>query len=236
MSAVIEGGTLLLALAAGYAHASVVESWCHDRIQHASRRGLRRSEHVPGLGKLVRDSWRSHAVVHHSMSFRADHVSRFQSHHLEERATEYCQTHGLDPANNFGLTLSTKGFVRFMLPFMAINLLALFLAPPIVSIPFVMMSLAPSALSKFVHPYLHEPYGETVTRGPLLIRCLLRTSVGRAMWVHHFLHHRHPSVCFNLLLPLGDWLRGVTKQPSAEDLLELQRVGGPSPVVRRWRV
>lgn len=229
MSFLSDGGTLLLALTAGYTHASVVESWCHDKIQHASTPALKSCDRFAFWGKLVRDSWRSHTVVHHNLSYRTDHVSQFQSCLQAERASEYCENHGLDPANNFGLTLSPTGLVRFMLPFMAINLVVLLLAQPIVAVPFVLMSLMPVVLSKFVHPYLHEPYVETATTGPILIRFLLRGSLGRAMWVHHFLHHRYPKVCFNLTWPIGDWLRGAHKRASAEDLFELQRIGGPLP-------
>ncbi len=42
-----------------------------------------------------------------------------------------------------------------------------------------------------------------------------------------FVHHRHPKFSFNLMMPIGDWLRRVDREADALDMIELRRVGGP---------
>lgn len=227
MFTVVDSALFLSGIVTGYAHASFVESWSHDRIWHARKQTLARCHRLPIVGASVKNAWKSHSVVHHGMSFRRDHVTQFQSTAEEGGAHAYFQDNHLALANDYGLTVNLGGFLRFMIPFMLLNTVVAVTAPLLVSLPFALMSLMPALFSTFVHPYMHLPFDEAQATAPWPIALLLRSPLGPRMWIHHFLHHRHPRVCFNLGIPIGDWLRGVSSSPTAADIWELQRVGGP---------
>ncbi|MCP4447456.1 MAG: phage integrase family protein [Myxococcales bacterium] len=227
MPSISDVAVLVTGVVTGYVHASFVESWSHDQICHARRSTLDRYGQLPFFGRRLRNSWRSHTAVHHGMTFRPDYTMQFASSDEEARACTYVLQHRLDPGNDFGLSVSLTGFFRFLLPFMVLNTVVVIVAPLLLSIPFVVLSLVSPLFSKFVHPHLHKPYKRACSTAPLLIRLLLRSPMGPTMWTRHFLHHRHPRFSFNLMMPIGDWLRGVTWDADALDLVELRRVGGP---------
>ena len=72
-------------------------------------------------------------------------------------------------------------------------------------------------LSKVIHPYLHMRHDEAVRRASAPLRWLLASGYMRYVWRHHWLHHRYPRSNFNLLIG-GDWIRGVQRSPSDDDL------------------
>ena len=228
MISVIEAAYLLLGLVGGYVHGSFVESWCHDKIQHARRPSRDRNRRYPLVGKHLENAWKSHAVAHHGMTYAASHVDQFASSAHAARARAYFQEHALDPANDYGLTVTPAGFLKFLLPFTPVCTMVALVAPTLVSIPFCLMALLSPMLSRFVHPHLHRPYEEALATAPALVTLLLTGPLGEALWVRHFVHHRRPGVCFNLMLPIGDWLRGVHRTATEADLAEARQGGRTS--------
>ncbi len=219
---------VLLAIIVGYAHASLVESWCHDAIWHARKKTLRTTKTVWVIGTSLRKAWKSHSTVHHKMSYRRVHTIQFQTQMDQDNARNYCLDNKLPLANQFGLTVDLAGFFRFMAPFMILNIVVVSIAPLLFALPFVLTSFLPALFSTYIHPYMHQPLAMGLDTAPLAIRLVLQSRLGREMWVHHFVHHRHPRVCFNLGIPVGDWLRGVCRRPSPSEISEIRRIGGPA--------
>ncbi len=216
-----------LGVAAGYVHASFMESWCHDNMQHASRVERDSYKNIPALQTLIERCWQSHTLMHHSMSYRQDHVTQFSSPDEQQKLGNYANEHGFDLRENFGLSVHGLSTMQFLGPFLPASLLFTVLTPPTIAVPFAMMSCASLAHSKYVHPYLHKPYKEALAEAPLPIAAYLKTNRGKKMWVDHFVHHRHPKFNFNLLGRIGDKLRGVFREPDTHDIIEIKRIGGP---------
>ena len=87
-------------------------------------------------------------------------------------------------------------------------------------LPFVLWP----ALAQFIHPYLHMSVVEVEAIAPPFIRWFSRTRYFRFLAIHHWIHHRYEHCNYNLLLG-GDWLLGVVREPSDEDLSEIAKLG-----------
>lgn len=136
-------------------------------------------------------------------------------------------------AEDYGATLHFRSVVLFVLPIMPVVGPALWLLPWSASLGMLPVLAAYPLLSKVVHRYLHRPYAEALAIAPPLLRPMLRSSYARFLWRHHWLHHRHPRCNFNLLLG-GDWLRGVHRRPTDEDLTAMRSTGLPVDSIDRF--
>jgi hypothetical protein len=116
-----------------------------------------------------------------------------------------------------------------------------FIAPLLPAIPISHFALGPLAtlgccaalalpplFSNFLHPYLHMPYSSAIHSAPWWLKPMTKTAYFRAMCTNHFPHHKYIASNFNLVLG-ADWIRGVARKPSAQDVEAMLRLGLPIP-------
>ena len=87
--------------------------------------------------------------------------------------------------------------------------------------------MASPSKSKWFHPDLHEDYERTCREASWLARAYLKSPIGKFTWVYHDMHHRKPSINFNLVGILGDLVTGRFRWPRAEDREKAFRRRGP---------
>jgi hypothetical protein len=125
----------------------------------------------------------------------------------------------------FGLIIMLASAPWFLwLPMTTLPLVWSFCGPLGAAAAFCPMILPP-LLSRTVHKHIHRPYGQGKDGGAV-VEWLLASRYGRMMIRHHWLHHRYNDVNFNLLLG-GDWILGVGRLPSNEDLSRMEADGIP---------
>lgn len=170
-------------------------------------------------------------MIHHGRTFRRDHVTQFGSAHeqqvLDADLLNAGLPQGLFRSERYGLTVGNRGMLKFLLPFLALMLPLSLCLPQPMGIPFAAMMFVSPILSRYLHPYLHAPYRLAVQQAPWPIRLILTSRYGISVWRHHWLHHRRPSVNFNLMLFGGDELRGRSRRPSHAELNMIRAEGGP---------
>jgi len=216
-----------LGLSGGYLFISFAESFIHDHIGHARHWFRQLQLRFPRALHAFRETYRSHSLVHHAWTFD-DHVTRFpndeRKHRVDARLHDAAGQHIID--DDYGTTLTIRSMILFVAPILPVVLPAIILLPsPMamgICIPFVIYPL----MSKVIHPYLHMRHADALNQAPWALRWILNTRYMRFVWRHHWLHHRYPRSNFNLLIG-GDWLRGVYRGPSEQDLEEMKNVGMP---------
>jgi len=221
---------LILGLVAGYVVASFVESIAHQHISDAPNRYRLFWKRHPRLFSQLLETYFSHHIIHHVRTFRTDHVTQFSSAEEKEKVDAVLAKHGRHGAvikkANYAVKLQGGGAFTFIVPLIA--------AWPLVYLAFgfwaavgaVVSMSGPPILSNWVHPHLHKPYVRALEEAPAWAALILRTRYGRAMMRNHFLHHRYEDCCYNLLLG-ADYVRGVYRSPTAEDVAEMERIGIP---------
>ncbi|HEX5038282.1 MAG TPA: hypothetical protein VFX30_14085 [bacterium] len=217
-----------LGLVSGYVHTSLVESLCHNYLQHASRATRDVYEQHPILSKPLMDAWKSHTMGHHVLTFRKSQTEMHHSLESELDATLYSLENGFDPAELNGLTVNWRGFFKMLVPFAPLCGLAYYFLPAAFSVPFAIMALHCPAKSKWIHPWHHVAYELACRFAPAPVAWYLRTFLGRFEWVYHDMHHRKPSINFNLAGFLGDLITGRMKWPTAKDWEIARLRNGPS--------
>src|SRR5262249_22322250 len=136
---------------------------------------------------------------------------------LEKRAEKIRD--GSIEKTSFGLRPTWPGMLGFILPTVpSLPLFAIAFGPWSV-VSALPLLVATPALSRWIHPYLHQNRAMPAEEPPWWVAWLLRTTYFRAVARHHFLHHKYPDCNFNLLLG-GDWLLGVHRSPSHGDIEE----------------
>lgn len=218
----IFGGLIL-----GYLFASLAESFQHRLFGHTPRRMRELWRRYPALLGWLRWVWWSHTVVHHGSSAGKRFCSPL-AHQADLLARMNPEERRRAVDTQLGLTIMLNSFVWFMwLPMSTLPLLFLALGTSGALAGFVPMFLPP-LLSKLVHPQIHRPYAIARQEATGVVGWLLRTSYGRAVIRHHWLHHRYPGKNFNLLLG-GDWILGVHRRATESDLREMSSLGLPVP-------
>lgn len=223
----IETGHTIMGLVLGYLIVSVCESYFHRTVGHTSARFRKLYRRIGRLGGFVLRAWHSHFVIHHLGTYRENHVTQFTSAGEEARLRRKLEVNGKAhiPAQDYGLRVGGPGeFVRYMAPTLPIMAVACFLGGPWFSlgaiIPFIVMPL----MSEYVHPLLHLPHDKARAAAPVLLKPLVATRCFRYIARHHWLHHRHLDVNFNLL-PGGDVLLGCHRAPTSTELEEMAAIG-----------
>jgi hypothetical protein len=159
------------------------------------------------LGQSLLDAWYSHHVVHHFLTFRENHVTQFGSEEERSRLDSRLKTQCIDDIIDcrYGMLLCCLGDGWFTVG---------------ACIPFCIWPL----LAQFVHPYLHMRYDSVMKCGPIAIKMLARTAYFKYLARHHWLHHRYTHCNYNLLLG-GDYVLGVHRSATAQDIDEMHAIG-----------
>jgi hypothetical protein len=228
MTTLIILASIIAGLVCGHFTISVCESFFHRTIQHASPR-LRRWYGKAGRpGQALLDAWYSHHVVHHFLTFRANHVTQFGSD--EERARlnwRLRSQHANDIIEcGYGVILGSrpKSYARYMAPTLPFFVSLCCLGGGWFTIgAFVPFCIWP-LLAQFVHPYLHMQYDSVMKRESIMIRVVARTAYFKYLARHHWLHHRYTNCNYNLLLG-GDYVLGVHRSATAQDIDEMRSIG-----------
>ncbi|MCI0466290.1 MAG: hypothetical protein L0Y57_04690 [Beijerinckiaceae bacterium] len=215
-------------LVCGHLTISLCESFFHRTIQHASPSLRRWYEKAGWPGQSLLYAWYSHHVVHHSLTFRANHVTQFRSDAERSKLNSRLKTECIDDIIEcrYGVILGSqpKSYVKYIAPSLPIFTSLCCLGGGWFSIgacvPFFIWPL----LAQFVHPYLHMRYDLVMQRGPIVIRALARTAYFRYLARHHWLHHRYKNCNYNLLLG-GDYILGVHRPATAKDIGEMRSIG-----------
>lgn len=223
---------LLVGIAVGYLAASFLESIGHEYVSHAPNRFRLFWKRYPRLFSPLLRSYFSHQIIHHTRTYRKDHVTQFTSDEERVRVDVLLAKHGrhgeLIKRTQYANKLRGGGSIlTFVGPLVAVwPLIYLALGKWAAIGAFISLS-GPPILSIWIHPFLHMPYDEARRQAPAWISWILGTPYGRAMIRNHFLHHRHGNCCYNLLLG-ADYIRGRSRNPTADDISEMKRIGMPS--------
>jgi hypothetical protein len=219
-------GQVLMGFAVTYLAASLSESYIHRNVGHASRRAQRFwRKHPCLLSHLLRAHYR-HAVVHHGLTFRTDHVTQFADVRDKARVDQAVRG-AWDPLierEEYGLTIGPRGFLTYNLvvfPFLWLIYLWSGPWPCVGALPVLPLT---TSLSMVVHRYLHLPHRVAVRAAPWPLALLLSTRYFRAVARHHYLHHRYGNCNYNLLLG-GDFLLGTSRRASPQDLRAMLALG-----------
>lgn len=210
---------ILLGAVVGYITVSLAESFLHRNIQHASKT-VRALWTIPLLGPVLKRSWYDHHVIHHHATFRSSYIRQFSSCDqrlaLERKLTQL--NYGSTIDRKFGMSLGgVSNIARFVLPVIPavaaeMLLLGVWAWPGI-----VVAAVVYPMMSKYFHSYMHATCAEA-TRAPWHIRWLVTSSYGRAVRLHHWMHHQYETCNYNLIIG-GDWLLGVHRGASPDDVL-----------------
>jgi hypothetical protein len=220
--------SIILGFVGGHFTVSVCESIFHRTIQHASPK-LRHWYGKAGIiGQALLDAWYSHHGVHHLLTFRANHVTQFASDEERTRLNSRLKTKRANDIieRRYGVILGSrpKSYAKYVAPTLLFFVPLCFLGGGWFTVgacvPFCIWPL----LAQFVHPYLHMPYGSVMKQGPIVIRALARTAYFKYLARHHWLHHRYIDCNYNLLLG-GDYVLGVHRPASAQDIAEMRAIG-----------
>jgi hypothetical protein len=210
-------------LSVGYMVASMAESIQHRVFGHAPQALRQLWRKHPTLFGWLRWTWWSHAVVHHSTASGRWFCSP-ESRYLPLLCRMTPRERYIAVRTTFGLTITLNSFGWFMwLPMATLPLLWMLLGTLGAVAAFLPM-LLPPLLSMTVHPYIHRPYHNAIDDASVAVRWLLRTWYGRMMIRHHWLHHRHPTINFNLLLG-GDWVLGTARPATEKEAGEMYAQG-----------
>src|SRR3984893_18188892 len=221
MATLIIVASFISGLVCGHFTISVCESFFHRTIQHAGPRLRHWYEQAGWVGQALLDAWYSHHVVHHFLTFRANHVTQFGSDEERSRLNWRLKTHRINDIIEcrYGEILGSqpRTYIEYTAPTLPIFVSLCCLGGGWFTmgacIPFCIWPL----LAQFVHPYLHMRYDAVMQRGPIVIRVLARTAYFKYLARHHWLHHRYTNCNYNLLLG-GDYVLGVHRSAAAQDI------------------
>jgi hypothetical protein len=212
----------------GYLTITVCESFFHRNIQHAGPRLRRWLPELGRVGSALRDAWYSHHVIHHFQTFRRDHVTQFSDDDERERLIRRLREQGRDDVVDcaFGTELGSeiRNYLLYMAPTLPIFATVCWLGGAWFTLGACLPLIVWPLLAQFVHPYLHRRNADVGKDRRALIRFMARTRYFRYLARHHWLHHRYTDCNYNLLLG-GDWLLGVHRRASADDLAAMHAIG-----------
>lgn len=228
MTTIITLATILSGLVCGYFTISICESFFHRTIQHASPRLRHWYGKAGWLGRSLLDAWYSHHVVHHFLTFRANHVTQFGSDEERSRLISHLKTRRINNIIEcrYGVILGSqpKSYAKYVAPTFPIFISFCCLGGGWFSVGACLPLCIWPLLAQFVHPYLHMRYDSVMKRGPFAIRVLAQTAYFKYLARHHWLHHRYTNCNYNLLLG-GDYVLGVHRSATAQDIDEMRSIG-----------
>ncbi len=218
----------LSGIAIGYVVVSVCESFFHRTIQHAAARRRMAYGRLGRIGRALRRAWYAHHVVHHHLTFRANHVTQFSCGDERPRLDALLVSRGerCVIAAGYGARIGPrpKDYLLYVAPTLPIFSAVCWAGGAVFTCGALIPFLVWPMLAQLVHPYLHMEYARIPARAPLLVRAIAGTRYFRLLAMHHWLHHRYETCNYNLLLG-GDLLLGVHRRPSAADLAEMRAIG-----------
>ncbi len=222
-----EAGQIVTGAVVGYLVVSICESYFHRAMGHTSPSFRKRCRKSGTLGGFVLRAWYSHCVVHHFMTYRENHVAQFSSAEEEARLRRKLEAGGKGhiPAQDYGLRVGGPGeFLRYLAPTLPVMVLVFWLGGGWFSLGAVVPLMVMPLVSEFVHPLLHLTNEQARKAAPPLLKPLVATRYFRHVACHHWLHHRHLDVNFNLMLS-GDYILGCHRAPTRAELAELAAMG-----------
>lgn len=152
--------------------------------------------------------WFAHKyILHHRFSFNELPYKRHTDHHKDFNRSAFCD---LEPEKEYtGLDLCWVHEVMFMLP---LAILFLFLNPWMVVV-ILAFSYLHFILYSELHVGMHK--GHKMTLAPKFLQRI-------TTW-NHFMHHRHPTKFFCVVLPGYDYIVGDVCQMTTTDLEDYLR-------------
>jgi hypothetical protein len=220
---------VFIGLLLGYVLASLAESFLHRNVQHAGA-GVRQfwMRHPRLFAPFLR-AYYSHHTIHHARTFRKDHVTQFRSTEEQQALDKAMPADWMEriKEEEYGLTLSGWGVLMFLLPVLPLVPLLYWLTGPWVTAgALIPLLIVYPLMSKWIHPLLHKAHEAAVSCATPLEAWLLQTRYMKAVVRRHYLHHRYINCNYNLLLG-GDFLFGVHRQSSTQDLADMASIGLP---------
>lgn len=158
-----------------------------------------------------------HRILMHKRTFLSDRVAALKKtfeHHAILHHSHYHQIFSDDPmppGEDRHIRLSLKEGIVEALPFSAV--MAIFSVPG--AVIFIGVVCSHHLIWNQIHLEMHQPKGRIFSDWPIY------KSVVR----HHYLHHRYPAKNFNVVLPMADYILGMTVKPSEADLSAMRRLG-----------
>ncbi len=222
-----EAGRIIAGVVVGYLLVSICESYFHRTIGHTSARFRKLFRSGGMLGGFVLRTWYSHCVIHHFGTYRENHVTQFSSAEEEARLCRKLAAGGKGhiPVQNYGLRVGGPGeFLRYVAPTLPLIALVCWLGGGWFSLGAVVPLIVMPLMSEFIHPLLHLTHDAAREAAPPLLKPLVATRYFRHVACHHWLHHRHLDVNFNLMLS-GDYILGCHRAPTRAELAELAAMG-----------
>ena len=215
----------------GYCVGSYIESALHEHVSDARPKNVRAWRKFPRLLRPLINTHYSHHVVHHTRTWRKNHVTQFRSKEEKIKLDEELDRRGrhgyVVRMGGYATTLYAEGGLIFAAAPIAAGCAIGWIAPAAFSVPFAAATFIPVLFSWIVHPYLHMSFEEGQRKAPRGVRWFLNTVYCRAMYRHHFIHHRYGGVSnFNLVLG-ADHMRGRFQKPTRRDIAAMREVGMP---------
>ncbi len=222
-----EAGQIIAGVVVGYLVVSICESYFHRTMGHTSARFWKLCRSSGMLGGFVLRAWYSHCAIHHFGTYRENHVTQFSSAEEEARLRRQLTADGKGhiPGQSYGLRVGGSGeFLRYVAPTLPFMALVCWLGGGWFSLGTVVPLIVMPLMSEFIHPLLHLTYDEAREAAPPLLKPLVATRYFRYVACHHWLHHRHMDVNFNLMLG-GDYILGRHRAPTRAELAEMAAIG-----------
>lgn len=224
----------LIGILLGWIGGSLIESIFHQHLGHSNKKLRDIFERIYGLGTWFKKAYESHNIVHHTMTYKKDHVTQFNDQQNPvEKVDADIVAKGINlkhiHSQEYGITLNFIGFLKFSLPFVLTWLpfaWYFWSKAIIVCITSLLTSLIAPAFSTWLHPYLHLKYKDAILLAPWPMNYLMSSQYGKFLWVYHWLHHKNRAINFNLML-FGDLVRGCYRIPTNQDMIDASKVGGP---------
>lgn len=222
--------TLMVSLPLCYLAASFFESLFHDQILDVS---AQRARFYFKIRKYFPGFWNihvAHGVLHHHQTYKKSFAEQFSTPSDRQNLIEKLQKGNTRETvsdfvnSNFGNTFTKKGFIFYSIPVYIPIIFSLLFIPPhqaaAISIASFISGTPFFILSKWVHPYLHMTYEESLRCAPPWIRHIISSRYGVAIRISHWVHHREPR--YNLNLQYGaDLLRGRFRPPTPSQWTEM---------------
>jgi hypothetical protein len=225
------GVHVVVGLAIGYILASFIESILHEYVSDAPPPRVRQWRQYPRLFRVPLNTYFSHHVIHHHQTFRKNHITQFDTPEQRARVHRVLRARGRHGRMIIGGDYANRphaegGFV-FTLPALLSALLLSLVLPSGMAIGSGLALTLPTALSYWVHPYLHRSFDDGQKSAPAFIAFLLRTAYLKVVYRSHFMHHRYGGTSnYNLVLG-ADILRNRVRAPSRDDIRAMAAVGMP---------
>ncbi len=211
----------------GYVIASWSESFFHQHIGHASPRLRRFWERYPLIGTPFLAAFYCHHIIHHSLTFRKDFVTQFESEEERLRLNARIPAHWLKSVvqDDYGLTLRGAAKFLFVAPITPfVPVIYLLFGPWVLLGASIPMFFIYPMMSKWLHPLIHKAEeGLLHTCTPLEQR-IMNSWYMKLVLRDHFLHHEYVNCNYNLLRG-GDYMRFVHRDATTDELATMKRIG-----------